>query len=807
MNQYPHPFDDPIDDPELRDVAGLVHDVLHDHRMRPAARDALRARLMAAAVELQSSAKDHVVRPEPGLWPGASDDPARDEAWADDGWDPAPAHPAEPATPATSPLSLAGKRTPKIGGLHRVGGTDRPPRPAATTRPPAGSPGRRGTARRMPKLGWSAMGAAAGLAAVLIVLRGLSGAQTPPIGVQRVAVNAVTGVVDRISADPGEGLTMTFSQPLNPDSVAQALRLDPATTVTTSWQGNTMTVSPVHGFAPNAAYVLTIDHAIARTSSGSGLASDVQVTFGTAPMAEAGDNAPTPVQLPRTELAAAKTGSEAVVVGNGAVLLTAARDVPGSPGMNGLVRVSGTTAARLAAPAAAICVSRSGKSVAYLSGSGADAKITLADSSGTARSQVGVNADPATPLGWIGDDEITFVSHGKLRAVDRQGKTRTLLDSRIDAGHDTVVLAPGGRYIYLAHGQGRGALIDLVTHKSHTLVAVQGAPTFSADGGTVFWVESHGGKQHLNRAPSGGGPTLSVRLPDLQSGDTISNLSVSPDSSLIVYSVTHTDQRAQLRLASLPTATTLAVSTDGAGQSPNWSPSGRMFTVLGDNGGRTRIQTVPVPKGAGNPATNNPAVIEAVAQAFANAQISGATGAQQAIASGVDLPTTPRVTRASVLWARTTGSRTATAVVRLSIDPTTADPVTRQAVETLKFTVPSGGGIPKVTSISLGTFAAAPAGPQLTHVDPRSAPGSVLLTFDSDLDPRSVPSAVAMLSATGTDVAVTATYDAGTRTITAQPAVPDKPGTVTVVVTTALKDVAGTSAADQLTIPVHLTGQ
>ncbi|HET9656942.1 MAG TPA: hypothetical protein VFP72_16445, partial [Kineosporiaceae bacterium] len=40
---------DPLDDPDLREVAVVVRDVLHEHRMRPAARDQLRARLVAAA--------------------------------------------------------------------------------------------------------------------------------------------------------------------------------------------------------------------------------------------------------------------------------------------------------------------------------------------------------------------------------------------------------------------------------------------------------------------------------------------------------------------------------------------------------------------------------------------------------------------------------------------------------------------------------------------------------------------------------------------------------------------------------------
>jgi hypothetical protein len=149
--------------------------------------------------------------------------------------------------------------------------------------------------------------------------------------------------------------------------------------------------------------------------------------------------------------------------------------------------------------------------------------------------------------------------------------------------------------------------------------------------------------------------------------------------------------------------------------------------------------------------------------------------------------------------------------VRLSIDPTTADPVSQQATETLVIKVPTGDGAAKVTSVSVSPFTPAPAGPKLTRVDTSSVPGAALLTFDSDLNPQTVPSAIALLSSGGTDVAVTATYNAATRTIQVQPATAVRigTGTATVVVTTALHDVANSPLAGQLALPVQLatTGQ
>jgi hypothetical protein len=645
------------------------------------------------------------------------------------------------------------------------------------------------------------MGAAAGLAGVLIVLRALGGAQTPSIGVQQV-VSAVPGIVDRISADPGDGLSVSFSQLLDEASVDKALRLAPATTVTTSWQGNTMTVSPVHGFAPNSAYVLTIDHTKARTKSGAPLASDIRVTFGTAPVAKAVVDAPAPVKLSRTTLTAAEDKATAVVAKDGSVLVTAARANAGSAGRDGLVRVNGNTTHQLGSATPAICVSRSGRSIAFLSGSGSRAQVVFADSTGTTRSRVPVTADASTPIGWIDDEEVTFISGGKLHAVDRSGRVRAVLNTRIDAG-DTVVLAPGGRFVYLSHNEDPGVVVDLTTRRSHRLTGVTGAPAFSADGSTVYWVEAHSGKLHLDSSPSAGGPMLSVELPGLRSGDTVSDLAVSPDSSTLAYSVTHVDRSSELRLASLPTAVTVGVSPDGAGTRPHWAPSGSMLTVLAHGNGGTRIQTVAVP----TKADSRTAVVTAVAQSFANAQISGDAGAQRWVAPDVTLPKVSKVTRAGIVAVRSVNAETTSVTMRLSIDPTTADPVSQQATETLLIKVPTGDGAAKVTSVSVSPFTPAPAGPKLTRVDTSSVPGAALLTFDSDLNPQTVPSAIALLSPGGTDVAVTATYNAATRTIQVQPATAVRigAGTATVVVTTALHDVAEGPLAGQLALPVQLT--
>jgi Bacterial Ig-like domain len=778
--------EDPVKDPQLQEVAHLVRQVLLEDRMRPAVRDELRARLVAAAAvgaPRRPMDEGDVVRSrEPGRsMPATGTQPARSRDRRPRG--------TRAGTAAVRPEAGTGAVRPAVGGRR--------------TRP-----GRVRGRRRRSATGWSVLGAAAGLGAVLVLLRSFAaGPETAPTA-SPAAVQAITNVVDVISASPSQGVSLSFSRPLDRNSVVSALRLQPATSVSTTWQGDTLTLSSAHGFAANTAYVLTVDHRTARTTDGAPLASDIRVTFGTAPTVRPASNAATPAPLTRTVLAAAADGSEAVPVRDGSILLTAASTGAGSG--DRLVRMSGTTTGQLAPATPAICVSRSGRSVAYLSGVGAGARVVLADGSGTTQTQVPVIADQGTPLGWIGDTEVTFVSGGRLRAIDRTGHLRTVFDGAVDAAKDTVVIAPGGRYVYLARAGKAGQVGDLATGKWHPLPGVVGAPAFSADGATVMWVHSSARTSSLDSAPSGGGPTLSVVLPGVLPGDVVSDLSVSPDGSLLVYSVTHAAAAgAELRLASLPSLATVAMSSVGAGESPNWAPSGQMFTVLGHGSGGPQIQAVDVSaKIVG--AVGGTAAASAVAQAFVNAQIGGDGGAQQAIAPGVRLPSLPvRVTRADVIQVLVTGAGTVTATARLSADPTATEGV-RQGTETLHLTVSGGSsaGVPVVTGVELGTFRPAPAGPQLTQVDTVSVPGSALLTFDSDLDPRSVPSAIALIGPDGADTAVTASYDVTSRQILVRPAVPGSlaAGTSTIVVTTALRDVAGDAAPTRIQLPVRLAG-
>jgi hypothetical protein len=619
-----------------------------------------------------------------------------------------------------------------------------------------------------------------------------------------VSVAASSAVNGAISVDPAAPVRLEFTKPMDHTAVEKAVRMTPAATWSPAWQGNTLTVTPKNGFAPNAAYVLTIDRNLARTATGARLATDLHVVFGTALLAGLGPAPTTTVALTRTPVADAAKDSEAIVARDGSVLLTAAQSGPATNYSSGLVRVNGGNATRLSGATDAICLSRSANAIAFLTRDGSSSKVVFADSVGTVQQGVSVAVDQGSPLGWIGE-KVSYVGGGRLRAVDRNGNSTQLYDAPVNAASDTIAISPGGRYVYLQPAgspASAGRLIDLQTKQSHPLPGITAGPAFSADGATVVWIDADGGTPRLAVAASGGGPVLTAPLP-VKAGDTISDLSVSPDGSWFVYSVTGQDHRAELRLASLPDGHTLAVSTAGVGQSPNWSPSGRLFTVLGSGNGGPRIETVTVP----DPVSDPQASFEATATAFANAQIGNDQGAQRALAAAnITLPDLPsHVTRSAVLWVLRSPDGTATARVRLTIDAQPGSPLATQAEETLTLGPRTSTAPSTVRSVSaVPAFSPAPTGPQLVHLDNDATPGALALAFDSDLDPGSL-AAIELTTSDGARVPANPSYDAATRTVTLHP-LAHSGATVVVKIGTGLRDTSGHAPSAEVTVTTPLGG-
>jgi hypothetical protein len=283
----------------------------------------------------------------------------------------------------------------------------------------------------------------------------------------------------------------------------------------------------------------------------------------------------------------------------------------------------------------------------------------------------------------------------------------------------------------------------------------------------------------------------------LAAGDQVSDLGVAPDGSRLVYSVQHPGGGAELRLAALDDGATLAVARGEQGGSPNWSPNGNQVAVLGHQGSRTQIEVLEVPPSAD--ATDSAA---ALAAAFANAQMSGDRAAMRALGTaGLDVVGLPVASRASVVEMVPGADGTVQVGLRLVLDPTSSRPVARAIAETVDLRPEGPSGRLVVVRASATAAADVSPGPHVTRISAGATPGTVTVTFDSDLDPASVAGAVGLRSAGGGTLPVRTAYDAGARTVTIT-APSGLSGSLALSVGTGLRDVAGQHLAAPVQAPV-----
>ena len=138
-------------------------------------------------------------------------------------------------------------------------------------------------------------------------------------------------------------IVLTFSQPMDHQSVEQSLTIQPATQASYSWQGNTLVIQPVSGeLAPNTQYHVTVT-AAARTAPGTPIAQPATISVTTAPLPSPSPTpqpSPTPKPEPKITSEQQLGGTSGTVVGftaDGASLLFLS-----TAGDLDLVRVDGT---------------------------------------------------------------------------------------------------------------------------------------------------------------------------------------------------------------------------------------------------------------------------------------------------------------------------------------------------------------------------------------------------------------------------------------------------------------------------------
>ncbi|TMC53480.1 MAG: hypothetical protein E6J20_07390 [Chloroflexi bacterium] len=574
-------------------------------------------------------------------------------------------------------------------------------------------------------------------------------------------------------------ILVSFNQPMDHQATEQAVQITPATTVSYSWDANTLAVTPAGGnLAPNTQYQVTIGPG-ARTASGKQLATPQTITFVTQPPAS-----PTPSPSPRPTPSSALGERQLASLG-GAAALTAQWSTDSSSiyfidGKGALDVVSAKGGAiTVIAPdgASSPSVSPAGDRLAYIRGG----KIEVLTFAAGKTDEIAPATLPVL-VGWAKGKVVWAASDAIYTNGDAGPAVLAPLPT---TGAVTVLsIAPDGGHAVYRQDQNLFVL-DLATGKSTQLGQANGSFSGWSPDATLLLYST---AEHIVVADM-----LGVTQSSLPSGDA----SWSSQDAILLGSDTDVEQ---VR----PDGSNLTRLSSGTYHSPLWAPDGSSFAFIRGNALWVAVAPALPPEPT--------AIDEAttVVKAFMDARLKGSSDQASALLDGtgkkdytggrINLLITgdPHFSRYYILTQEVTATQPDTVrfVVRLVLTHRRIDVTDYE--ETLVL-------VRDLTSkhFLVDHATAAPQhdlgkGAEVVSVD--VAVDSIKVTFDSDLDPGTVKGGVVLLDSKGRQLDTNVSY--ANRTVTLS-GLDLKEGTqYRLVVLTTVRDVLGHNVAGEYDLDV-----
>jgi hypothetical protein len=650
----------------------------------------------------------------------------------------------------------------------------------------------------------------AGLGAALVAAAVLTLVHTPV----QDHVTAASSVAELHAVSPDNIITVAFNEPMNHAAVVAGLRISPATQVSTAWQGNNLLITPTHHLTGNTPYSVTIAHNATLAANGQLAASDIHITFGTAPTPPP---APSIAQLVPHTLGPVSNGAQLISAGGGTVIATSSTAVttptststatPSTSASTGAVVLPSISAS----PVAGDLVSMSAATGATDLGPGATSaaldpngirliaavpvasgtRLDLVALDGSSRSRLATLASSVLATGWLSGDTALAAESDRIVSVDLQGHVGTLVT--LPPGTTTVVFSAKGQ-AFAGSTTGDGVLIDLDSLVSRPLPGSREIAAFSGDGSTVAWVDSTSSPTRLLTSPVSHQATATVPLDSPT--DTISAIALDPGASHLAIVDRAATGGSELDVLSLPSGTIIARGPEAS--DPVYATRGDRLAFV--SGGTAQIAPLPGVQ-PGTAVNLLPSGAATTLDALVDAQVNGDAISLAALgAPGLNiLAATPsHLSRGYLVSAVGNADGTVTATARLIADPRTGHAAASFVDETLALAPRSGGGY-LVSSLHAGALQDEPIGPHVVSVAPVSGSTLVLrVSFDSDLRAASVASAITVTTRGGAPLRAITVYDADSRTATIT--VPVSAGTaVRLTIGTTLVDVDGQALSSPFT--------
>ena len=444
--------------------------------------------------------------------------------------------------------------------------------------------------------------------------------QSSPAG-QLVAVDTrqINNKTDVATIEP---IKIPFSGPVDKAAVEASVQIEPATSVTKQWDGNTLVIVPDHQLAPNTTYTVTLKPLAvaptarpatpATTPKPAVAATPVVVRFTTTP-------APVPPAVPQTfksstvnwrhddRLPNSSSILNASWTPAGQLLVTRPTAQPG-PGASASPSPSTTTAGTLTTdiwlmtargtplhdltsgatlPAAA---PTGGLFASWNISSSSQASLQIRDLQGNLISTVAtVSGVPDRPAVWVGSDRIAYLDNGTLRVV---GLHAAVSVPTVTVGQGSLAGSADGQLLAV-ESTGGSMVLDLATGTSRTSLP-HGATGFAwSSKGDLAFLVPRDGITDLYRLSD----LRAVRIASSAAGQTWSNPNWAPDAESLLLASNPTS-------ASGTPSTLLLINRDGSNPtafgssqleytSPQWSPAGDLvlFTRRDDATGAREFWT------------------------------------------------------------------------------------------------------------------------------------------------------------------------------------------------------------------------
>ena len=446
---------------------------------------------------------------------------------------------------------------------------------------------------------------------------------------------------------------------------------------------------------------------------------------------------------------------------------------------------------------------------------------------------------PVTALAWSGDNTVVFVTPTGIESVDITSFQVTTLFAFAQKGTaGGVVLAADGAYAYVpgmdipgltAEGEATAAATSTTSPTATPISTPGGAPedgylvdltdttstptrlpgsagdvaAFSGDGTLVVWASDvgTGSAQTVLEVPTASPSTTPVAIPNPPT-EAITGLALSVDGGEIAYFLGEDG----LQVAATGDGTVLGTSTDVRAARLLRNSTQIAYVA----GGSLWLATIVAP--SSTPAVTECPGVEQALNQFVDAQVDGEVSVLTALSAPGVAAITDTPTGLSRGYAVSAGcdpdTATLTASARLIVDPS-GGAVGELTDETIVLTQMGSGW--QVTQLVIPPLHAEGAGPKVLKVEvtlpaagAANQDASVLVTFDSDLQPGSVTSdSIVLEDAGGQQLRQVGSpvYDANTRTVTLTVAETLPAGAV-IVVETAVTDIDGGHPAVPFTAPV-----